>query len=113
MSKISGTKSTLDHFIVSDNLFGSINKCTVLHEGDNLSDHSLVSMSLSMPVVHFEEPSIGCKQTLKWDIANDIQINDYKCTLDCLLGQVQIPWDAIKCQNVHCAEHNALIDVSQ
>jgi exonuclease III len=109
-SKINGVQSTLDHFLVSENLFTWLNKYSVSHDGDNLSDHSVVTLCINWPIVHFEEPSVESSPKLKWDCANDIQIDDYKHTLDCLLAHVVIPWDAIKCNNCFCSEHNISID---
>ena len=39
-SKASGSRSLLDHFVVSDTLFKLLYKADVLHSGENLSDHS-------------------------------------------------------------------------
>jgi hypothetical protein len=112
MNKVIGAKSTLDHFIVSDNLFTGINNYKALHEGDNLSDHSVVTMGINIPIVYVEEPiNTKANPKLKWECANDQHINDYKCALDCLLGHVEIPWEAIRCNNVFCTDHNDSIDL--
>ena len=43
-------RSCIDHFVVSDDLYDSINYCNVLHDGDNLSDHDVVSMELALNI---------------------------------------------------------------
>ncbi len=49
-SKSNGSRSCIDHFIVSDGLSNSIERCFVSHDGDNLSDHSFVTLSLALNV---------------------------------------------------------------
>ena len=45
-SMVNENWSITDHFLVSDNLFNAINRYHTLHEGDNVSDHPPVCMSL-------------------------------------------------------------------
>lgn len=45
-SKANGERSLIDHFVMSDNVFESMNMYKVIHEGDNLSDHSVLCMAL-------------------------------------------------------------------
>ena len=48
-SIINGARSTLDHFIVTENMYGYITDVSVAHDVDNISDHSVVSIQLSLP----------------------------------------------------------------
>ncbi|ELU18135.1 hypothetical protein CAPTEDRAFT_190376 [Capitella teleta] len=47
-NEATGAQFVLDHFIVSENLFGSIESYSCLHEGDNLSDHLPVCLNLDV-----------------------------------------------------------------
>ena len=49
-SKCNGDTSIIDHILVSENLYCNIMKCSCLHEGDNLSDHSPVIISLNIAI---------------------------------------------------------------
>ena len=49
-SKINNIRSITDHFLLTDNLFNTVCEYNVLHEGDNLSDHSVISMPLQITV---------------------------------------------------------------
>ena len=44
--------SIIDHFIMSDNLLGSISNVHVKHDIDNTSDHSILCLSLVVSVQH-------------------------------------------------------------
>ena len=47
-SKINGSKSLIDHFFLSENLYILLKKYYVTHEGDNLYDHSCLNMHLTL-----------------------------------------------------------------
>lgn len=47
-SKSNDARSCIDHFIVSEGLFDYIEYCSVLHDGDNLSDHDVVSLHMAI-----------------------------------------------------------------
>ena len=49
-SKVSGSHSLLDHFVMSDTLFNQLYKADVLHSGKNVSDHSAISIHSDIPV---------------------------------------------------------------
>ena len=49
-SDTSDTRSTLDHFIVSQNLVGLVSYYKSFHDGDNLSDRCPVSLKLRLGV---------------------------------------------------------------
>ena len=42
------TTSTLDHFLVSQQLLGLVEECGPVHQGDNLSRHSPILLSLRL-----------------------------------------------------------------
>jgi hypothetical protein len=103
--------STLDQFILSDNLFQSISEYCSIHCGANLSDHCPVLLRLSMSTEHM---TVGdAKQFVSrpsWRRANDNSIAHYKADLDAILHDIQIPYDAIHCNTLHCSKHGNDID---
>jgi exonuclease III len=46
-SKIDGSRSVIDHFAVTENMYDNICYYGVLHDGDNLSDHCPVVITIS------------------------------------------------------------------
>ena len=111
-SKVSGERSTLDHFLISENLFDLVAHYTVKHDGDNLSDHSPVCLRLTIPVYYTDEsdePS-GCRLPyFKWTEASDEDKVKYAENLDRLLDHIRIPREALVCDDPHCTEHTELL----
>jgi len=108
MSMSNHHKSCIDHFIMSDNLFESVEHCSVLHDGDNLSDHDVVSLQLTVNIVHdVINTEFVCKPL--WWKATEHQLNAYKRKLDALLSKIVLPVDAINCKNLFCHSHREVI----
>jgi hypothetical protein len=106
-SKANNARSTVDHFLVSNNLIPRITKCDGIHEGDNLSDHVLVSLKMGTPSnMEYIEAS-NAKDTAKpmWHRASSDQVDMYKITLDSKLNDIKVPWEAIHCKNMHCNDN--------
>ena len=51
-SSVNGTRSTIDHFLISDNLRSVVSDYRSEHDGGNLSDHSPVLLTLNIGI-HF------------------------------------------------------------
>jgi hypothetical protein len=80
--------SFLDHFLVSENIYASLNgSCPVRHDGENLSDHDPIMLSLTND---WSTINIGSRR-----YANK---NSLKESLDTL----RLPVDAITCHNFAC-----------
>ena len=105
-SKISGNRSTIDHFILSENLFDMISVYESIHDGDNLSDHCALNVTLNIPVVYSDELTKCKTAQIDWKNAKQQNILDYKEELDDNLSRICIPWQALKCKNLYCKEHN-------
>ena len=95
------SRSCLDHFIVSDSLYDSITKCHVLHDGDNLSDHSVVYLVVAVDVTHSIVETEFVNKTLWWKATNE-HLQTYMSNLDNLLSQINIPVDTIACRDRTC-----------
>lgn len=109
-SKANGERSLIDHFLVSDNLFDCINKYEVVHEGDNLSDHSALCMGLDISTVCETLSSDDPVFSPSWSSASLENIRDYQISLDSILESIIIPWEAFTCQNYFCTKHCSAIE---
>ena len=109
-SDTTGTRSTLDHFIVSQNLIGLVSYYESIHDGDNLSDHSPVSLKLRLDVEQSTCENAIYKSKTNWKCANQSEIDEYKQKLKFLLSQIRIPSDAVHCENRDCKQHNKALD---
>ena len=106
--------SALDHFFVNDNCAQVTENATVLHFGENLSNHEPIWMkSHSISSYDFME---GERQipTNKpaWNKVNDEHINSYTTDLSEMLQNIIIPIEAISCNNLKCScrDHITCID---
>ena len=110
-SKIDGSRSLVDHFIVSENLYNHISDYSGLSEGDNLSDHSVVYIKLSIDVTYFSVTAASSKDKLQWEDASDIALDNYKHKLDCILFNVFVPNEALDCNDYFCSNSKHLSDI--
>ena len=99
-------KSVLDHFIVSENLFSSVNRYYTEHEGDNTSDHSPVFMYLDIDCEHVATDDKTFVSKVSWKRATESSLHLYKCTLRSKLDRVDIPYEALHCSFNTCIMHN-------
>ncbi len=114
-SKQNGTRSILDHFIVTENLFSYISEHYVIDHIDNTSDHLPLYIKFNIYVNYCEIPVKNNHSSLfrqyLWKSATHEQINAYALTLDSYLDNIFIPVDALNCSapacNVHQDEINA------
>jgi hypothetical protein len=100
------TESTIDHFIVSDNLTGYVLEYCSLHDANNMSDHAVVLMTLNVNSEHFNDRN--CRhfdKRAQWEKATEYNKANYKNKLDELLSHIKIPLDALYCQHVFCNDH--------
>ena len=106
-----GERSWLDHFFLSENLRSQSLDYSVIHEGDNLSDHSAIVLELLIPVC-FVDASVHSTTPgkLNWDRASDEAISCYQRRLCSALTQLSVPFEALGCANPKCSDHLLLID---
>ena len=107
-SKSNHVRSTIDHFMVSDNLVQSVVAMNCDHNVDNLSDHSVLSVSFDIHV-YVDYISNMCNKSVdrpNWSRATDKDIENYKCMLDFKLGNVYVPIEALYCNDNFCTKHD-------
>ena len=79
----------------------------VIHEGDNLSDHSplCATVNIDTQYKHTHCNYNAINNSPQWDKADDCHIKAYQVALDKELSRVTIPFDAISCNNYLCTHH--------
>ena len=111
MSKINGNRSTIDHFLLTDNLFNTICRYRCIHEGDNLSDHSILQVELQLPVQYCTESHATVRHaTTQWHKVEIAQLEQYRIQLDRLLESVHVPEEVVNCTMYECGRHNQAIE---
>jgi len=111
-SKVNNSFTLIDHMIMSHNLAEHMTLYKALHEVENTSDHSPLVAEWNIPlnVILGNNVNVKMENFLKWHKATPDDINHYKCVLDTLLQDIQVPWEALQCDQVKCDKHDESIE---
>ena len=105
-----GSRSLIDHMLVSSNLAHLMNRCFTKDNVDNGSDHIAVIAEFEFPCHYFKQNNIKPKPRVAWYKARIHDIEQYKKSLDNALDGIEIPREACECRNVNCDEHQTIIE---
>ena len=105
----SGVTSTIDHFIVSEYMYPLVKSYCSTQDGDNLSDHNPVFLSLTIDVKHVHNTKRFVRQ-LAWSKASCTDIELYKEVLQEKLMYIIIPHEASGCKDYFCVLHRDAVD---
>ena len=103
------SKSTVDHFIVTNNLFSSIICYESLFSVDDFSDHVPIQLKLKINVKYYDAVPRTYTPSTAWHKCSNEQINEFSKVLDNLLLQINIQHEAITCNTLNCKQHNEFI----
>jgi exonuclease III len=96
---------TLDHFIVCGPLFDvAVDGTSVLHRGDNLSDHDPVFLRLNLNSRFLSLTEHVSTERPAWYKADERDIHSYKTALVNHLALIAVPVEADACRNVMCTD---------
>ena len=126
-----GARSTIDHFIFNENLYNCLLNFNVMSDGDNLSDHLPIFITLKYCIVydHVSDFNINFNSDntnngeqnvnnifesnrcsfFNWNEAAYQNICNYKFILDCFLDSIDISNEMLECNNLFCKTHSNLI----
>ncbi len=111
-SKISGVRSLIDHFVLSERLFNEIVNADVIHLGDNLSDHCPISIRIDIPVSYIlPNMQLNSLRTVTplWHKATDFHMVNYHQALDVILNVKDSP--CLLCKDFQCSNPTHLKDI--
>lgn len=95
--------SFIDHFIVSAAMYDtSIVDCLVRHDGDNLSDHDPIALSLNINWSSIALSKRRVTVKVAWAKASQFDIGKYKHMLQDKLNSVLPPVESLTCHDVMC-----------
>ena len=105
-SKIDGTRSLVDHFMLTETLYQNILRYHAVDTGENMSDHLALLVELKFDLRRVksrdpEKPSRG----MRWALATENDILLYRATLDFKLLSIDAPREALECQDFQCKHH--------
>ncbi len=107
-SMSNSVRSNIDHVIVSENMFEFISDVKVVHDIDNLSDHSVLSVSFNISV-EYAHTLVQNEAKLLWASATDSDISTYKINLDKALENIILEPDMLYCSDHQCTRHHGKI----
>ena len=110
---VSHSYHTIDHFIVNSGMEVLVSNYFTVHDGDNVSSHSPVCLSLSVPVSYFDSSERKFVPKPKWTNISQNDVDYYKESLDVMLEEMHIPRDVLDCHDPNCTEHAEHINTIQ
>ena len=105
--------SFIDHFILSTALYEtSIESCIVRHDGDNLSDHDPILLSLNINWSTIALTKRHANVRVAWTKATQNNTTEYKLALQERLKAVLPPSESLTCHDIKCCnpEHAAQLN---
>ena len=105
-SKSCYTRSAIDHFMFSDNLYTLICEYYSPSDIDNLSDHNPVLCGLDIDVNHITKEKRCFISRSPWYKATDADIDYYTNTLNQELNKIHIDSEFAQCRDIRCTAHH-------
>ena len=105
-SKSNGSKSTIDHICLNDDIFPSLLEYSTIQSVDNMSDHNALYCLLEIDVKHLKEHDDTFTRKAAWYKANNHAVCAYKETLDAHLTNLTISNDVLTCKDPFCTAHS-------
>lgn len=101
--------STIDHFLMTGNLFSHISKYESILNVDDFSDHMPVILEIDFNVHYYSEiPKINVKRSAWHKCTAEHKMN-FKNELDRLLLRINIQQEALTCADLPCTRHTECI----
>ena len=110
-SKANGSRSQLDHCLMTPNLYSLMKSYKPIYFGDNLSDHSPVSCTYDIDI-HKTTPVIVADPKFAWDKASTQQKFEYRRSMDEILSSTAPFPELMSCRDLNCKSeiHHRMID---
>ena len=107
-----GSHSTIDHFIFTENCLDMLNTFNVLYDGNNLSDHFpiILDIDIGSSLTYVEENTfLDGNDAFNWKAASEENIESYKTLLDEMLSLIYIPDNIVNCRDFFGNLHDDFI----
>ena len=109
-SDINGSRSLIDHVIVSQRMKDCISHYDIIDNVNNFSDHRCVNAKFRFDVEYFSNADKNSIPRIAWYKASIGDINCYKEQINRALAHIDIPNDALSCVDTNCERHSKDID---
>ena len=102
----------IDHLFLTYNLTDCIEFVKVDHRGDNFSDHDPIQVKLKIPIIRLQYKQRKVTNSVNWNKATDTQKEEFRSCQDNLLKQLNVPFDAVKCNDLKCQCNDHIIAIN-
>ena len=106
----SGSKSHIDHVLISSNIRDYVKSCNSIDSVNNNSDHIAFRVELDLCCDYFSSNEISHTPKPAWYKVSIDDTTKYKQELDHLLKEINCPIDLFECSNVGCTKHGEKIE---
>ena len=103
-SFVDGSRTTIDHVFVSENLKTLVNNVYTIHSPDNLSDHCPLICEIKLPNATATQPERLGRSKPLWRRASPGEIDMYCLKLNTLCQEYQAPGAATECNDAFCQD---------
>ncbi len=90
--------------LVSSNMYEYISDVSVIHDMDNISDHSVISVSFDISV-EYAHIVVQNEAKLLWTSATAADIDEYKHNIDRALDSITLDPEFLYCTDHKCSVH--------
>ena len=104
------SKSTLDHFYVSNSFVASCQDAGVVHNVHNTSDHSVIYVKFRCNTNVRHTTEVKHIPRASWSRASQYNLLNYHNDLRHSLNGICIPHNVLSCSDVMCNDHDMEID---
>ena len=104
-SKGSQVRSIIDHICSSSVMYECLDEYYTLQDVLNMSDHDALLASFRIDITSMTKRPRSFTPRPAWYKAEPKDITMYSNNVDHLLNSVQMPMDALQCQDARCTEH--------
>ena len=106
--------SSMDHFIITHNIYDSIISNNVINEVTNPSNHNAILLSFSLNINLAPKVKDNCylfNSNPLWKRASDNNKQEYTYSFDKFLGEIHIPTDLLLCTDCKWMDYKHKHDI--
>ena len=103
--KVTGNRSFIDHFLVTENVQSFVKSCFTVDNIDNASDHLALISEFNINCTYFKTNQLNNQTGIAWYKVKLDDITNYKKQLDKELDHIMLPTDALHCKDFRCKLH--------
>jgi hypothetical protein len=104
-SHMNQSRSTIDHFVLTENIVPDVLSVRIECSVDNMSDHLPVTLYVSVAVEHVHDDPRPSPPRPQWHLVTDEVVVAYRSELDAQLDNLVPPTEALHCTDPRCEEH--------